>query len=80
MFIGWIWDSLNQLGHRGGTKHQQSFLFGSEERIALVSSDESMLSKCDDEIAYTTESLDIQTRYLRKAENLRFTTLFKAFR
>ncbi len=46
----------------GGTKRQQSFLFGSEELNALVSSDESMLSKCDDVITYTTEPLNIQVR------------------
>ncbi len=47
MFIGWICDSLNQFGHGGGTKRQQSFLFGSEGRNALISSDQSMLSKCN---------------------------------
>ncbi len=64
----------------GGTKHQQSFLFGSEGRNALVSSDESVLSKCDDVITYATEPLNIQMRhlrYLRKAENLCFPTLLK---
>ncbi len=40
-----VWTNL---GTGGGTKHQQSFLFGSEGRNALVSSDKSMLSKCDD--------------------------------
>ncbi len=72
-FIGWICDSLNQSGQGGGTNHQQSFLFGSEGRNALVSSDQSMLSKCDDVITYATEPLNIQLRqmrYLRKAENL----------
>ncbi len=68
----------------GGTKHQQCFLFGSEGRNALVSSDQSMLSKCDDVIMYATEPLNIQMRqvlwYLRKAENFCFTALFKAFR
>ncbi len=48
------------LGTGGGTKHQKSFLFGSEERNTLVSSDESMLSKCDDVITYATEPLNIQ--------------------
>ncbi len=42
MFIGWIWDNLNQSGHGGGSKCQQLFLFGSEEWNALVSSDESL--------------------------------------
>ncbi len=64
MFIGWMCDSLNQSGHGGGTKRQQSFLFGSEELNALVSSDESMLSKCDDVITYATEPLNIQMRQL----------------
>ncbi len=49
----------------GGTKHQQSFLFGSEGRNALVSSDQSMLSKFDDIITYATEPLNIQTRQMR---------------
>ncbi len=57
-----VWTNL---GTGGGTKHQQSFLFGSEGRNALVSSDQSMLSKCDDVITYATEPLNIQTRQMR---------------
>ncbi len=68
MFIGWICDNLNQSGHGVGTKCQQSFLFGSEGRNALVSSDQSMLSKCDDVIIYATEPLNIQTRQMRYLE------------
>ncbi len=68
MFIGWICDSLNQSGHGVGTKRQQSFLFGSEGRNALVSSDQSMLSKCDDVITYATEPLNIQTRQMQYLE------------
>ncbi len=68
---------LTNLGMGGGTKHQQSFLFGSEGRNALVSSDQSKLSKCDDVITYATEPLNIQLRHMRY---LCFTTLFKAFR
>ncbi len=58
-------------------KCQQSFLFGSEGRNALVSS---MLSKSDDVITYATEPLNIQTRqmrYLRKVENLCFYAFLK---
>ncbi len=62
LFIGWICDSLNQSGHGGGTKREQSFLFGLEGWNALVSSKESMLSKCDDVITYATQPLNIQTR------------------
>ncbi len=32
--VGGIDDGLNQSGHGVGTKHQQSFLFGSEEQNA----------------------------------------------
>ncbi len=44
---------------------------------ALVSSDQSMLSKCDDVITYAKEPLNIQSRQMLY---LSFTTLFKAFR
>ncbi len=45
MFTGWIDNSLNQSGHGGRSKLQQSFLFGSGEQNALVSINESMLIK-----------------------------------
>ncbi len=44
-----VWTNL---GTGGGTRRQQSLLFGSEVRNELVSSDQSMLSKCDDVITY----------------------------
>ncbi len=84
MFIGWICDSLNQSGHGGETKRQQSFLFGSEGRNALVSSDQSMLSKYEDVITYATEPLNIQMRQLRylrrKKRIISAFRHFKAFR
>ncbi len=55
---------FESIWHGGGTKRQQSFLFGSKGRNALVSSDETMLSKCDDVITYATEPLSIQMRQM----------------
>ncbi len=40
VFIGWMCDRWNQSRHGVGIKRQQSFLFGSEGRNALTSSDE----------------------------------------
>ncbi len=55
-----VWTNL---GTGGETKRQLLFLFGSEGWNALISSDESMLSKCD-VITYATETVNIQTNVI----------------
>ncbi len=46
-------------GHEGGTKHQQSFQFGSEEQTAWVSLTNQCWSKLDDVTTFTTELLNV---------------------